>query len=399
MSTEGVPLKSGNVLIVSTRKGIFFLQADPDRRNWQLSGPVFLGHIVNHAVLDPRNGQTMIAAAVTGHLGPTVFRSEDAGRTWIEARQPPAFDKAKAGDTPRVVGHTFWLAPGHPSEPGVWFAGTSPQALWTSTDDGRSWASMRGFNDHPDYGKRTEDPQAGTPDGPVLHSILIDPRNSNHMYLGLSGGGVYETTDHGESWAPLNHGMATTSSELNIQDTETMEVAYGDLAWQEMGPQHDPHCVQMHPIDPNVLYQQNHCGIYRLERPGTTWDRIGSNMPAEVGDIGFVMGLNPLDVDVCWVFPMDGTDVWPRTSPDGRPAVFKTRNAGTSWERQDSGLPERGWYTVKRQALSVDEEDSVGIYFGTTSGEVWGSIDEGQSWSCLIAHLPEIYAVEAAVIG
>jgi len=393
---EGVQLQSGHTLIVSTRKGVFFLQAGRDRGAWQLSEPIFLGHVVNHAVLDPRDGRTMLAAARTGHLGPTVFRSEDAGETWTEAIKPPAFDKAPAGETGRVLSHTFWLSPGHESEPGTWFAGSSPQALWTTTDAGITWESVRGFNDHPDYDIRTEDPQTGTPDGPVLHSIQIDPRDPAHMYFGLSGGGVYETVDHGANWNPLNRGMATANAD---PETEGMEVAFGDLAWQELGPQHDPHCVQLHPANPDILFQQNHCGIYRLERPDNTWDRIGRAMPAAVGDIGFVMGVHPRDTDACWVFPMDGTDVWPRTSPDGKPAVYRTRDGGASWERQSNGLPDRGWFTVKRQSLGIDAEDPVGVYFGTTSGEIWGSRNEGDSWSCLAAHLPEIYSVEAAAIA
>ncbi|MDH3641029.1 MAG: glycosyl hydrolase [Gammaproteobacteria bacterium] len=395
MSEPGVQLESGATLVVATRKGIFFLQPHGDRTDWRLSEPVFLGHIVNHAVVDPRDGTTMLAGARTGHLGPTVFRSRDGGATWIEADRPPAFDKAGPGEKSRVVSHTFWLSPGHVDEPGVWFAGTSPQALWISRDAGATWEGVRGFNDHPDYEIRTEDPQAGTPDGPVLHSILIDPRDARHMYLGLSGGGVYETRDQGESWNPLNQGMATTLADPSgdgvVQPTS--------IDWKEIGPEHDPHCVQMHPLAPDVLYQQNHCGIYRVQRPAERWQRIGDNMPSDIGDIGFVMGLHPRDPDTCWVFPMDGTDVWPRTSPDGKPAVYSTRDAGSSWQRQSVGLPGRGWYTVKRQCLSVDDADPVGVYFGTTSGEVWGSFDEGASWSCLAQHLPEIYSVEVAELA
>jgi hypothetical protein len=394
MSEQGVRLKSGMTLVVATRKGVFFLQPQGDRNGWQLSEPVFLGHIVNHAVVDPRDGTTMLAGARTGHLGPTVFRSRDAGTTWMEATRPPAFDKAGPDEQPRVVSHTFWLAPGHADEPDVWYAGTSPQALWRSRDAGATWESVRGFNDHPDYELRTEDPQAGTPDGPVLHSILIDPRDARHMYLGLSGGGVYESLDQGESWEPLNQGMATTTA-----DPEGGEAQPTSLEWQEIGPQHDPHCVQMHPLEPDVLYQQNHCGIYRIQRPETTWDRIGRNMPEEIGDIGFVMGLHPRDTNTCWVFPMDGTDVWPRTSPGGRPAVYMTRDAGASWQRRSDGLPERAWYTVKRQCMSIDSADPVGVYFGTTCGELWGSTDEGTTWSCLAGHLPEIYSVEVAEIA
>jgi len=382
-------VRSGLGLIVSTRKGVFCLQPGRGRSDWKLAEPQFLGHIVNHAVLDPRDGRTLVAAARTGHLGPTVFRSPDAGRTWAEARRPPAFDKAAPGEKPRAVGHTFWLAPGHESETGTWFAGTSPQALWTSDDAGDTWASVRGFNDHPDYALRTEDPQGGTPDGPVLHSILIDPRDAAHMYFGLSGGGVWETRDRGASWAPLNEGLASGLG-------DPVEPTQGSLEWKEIGPHFDPHCVGLHPLAPDRLYQQSHFGIYRLDRPSDTWQRIGRNMPAAVGDIGFPIALHPRDPETCWVFPMDGTDVWPRTSPGGRPAVYMTRDGGQSWARQDRGLPERAWYTVKRQCMSVDGGDPVGVYFGTTSGEVWASFDEGARWQCLAAHLPEIYAVEAA---
>ena len=395
MSEPGVQLRSGATLVIATRKGVFFLQREGDGMPWRLSEPVFLGHIINHALIDPRDGTTLLAGARTGHLGPTIFRSRDAGATWTEATRPPAFDKAGPGEQPRVVSHTFWLTQGHIDEPDVWYAGTSPQALWVSRDAGATWESVRGFNDHPDYEARTEDPQAGTPDGPVLHSILIDPRDAQHMYLGLSGGGVYETQDKGESWAPLNQGMATTSADPG-GEAETQPTS---LEWEEIGPQHDPHCVQMHPLQPDVLYQQNHCGIYSIRRPGDTWDRIGRNMLSEIGDIGFVVGLHPRDTATCWVFPMDGTDVWPRTSPGGKPAVYVTRDAGQSWQCQNHGLPERGWYTVKRQCMSVDNGDPVGVYFGTTSGEVWGSADEGANWSCLAEHLPEIYSVEAAVLG
>ena len=117
-------------------------------------------------------------------------------------------------------------------------------------------------------------------------------------------------------------------------------------------------------------------------------------MPRSVGDIGFPIELHPRDPDIAWVFPMDGTDVWPRTSPDGRPAAYVTRDGGGSWTRQDVGLPDRAWFTVKRQAMTVDVAPTVGVYFGTTSGEVWASADEGASWRCIASHLPEIYAVE-----
>jgi photosystem II stability/assembly factor-like uncharacterized protein len=392
MDYPGAELRSGPALILSTRKGVFFLQPDASRSKWRLSDPVFLGHIVNHTVLDPRDGRTLLAAARTGHLGPTVFRSTDSGRTWREAVRPPAFDKAEDGAQGRTVSHTFWLSAGHASERDTWWAGTSPQALWHSADGGATWESCRGFNDHPDYSLRTEDPQGGTPDGPVLHSILIDPRDARHMYFGLSGGGVYETRDRGETWSPLNRGMASPLGDPNATPDTSIPLP-------EVGPHFDPHCVQMHPLRPDLLYQQNHVGIYRLERPGDTWDRVGRSMPADVGDIGFPIALHPRDPDTCWVFPMDGTDVWPRTSPGGRPSVYVTHDGGSTWSRQDRGLPERAWYTVKRQCMSVDAANPVGVYFGTTCGDCWASIDEGTSWTALARGLPEIYAVETAELA
>jgi hypothetical protein len=159
---------------------------------------------------------------------------------------------------------------------------------------------------------------------------------------------------------------------------------------------HDPHCIRMCPSNPDRLYQQNHCGIYRIDRPSTRWERIGLKMPKKVGDIGFNMVVHPRNPDVAWVLPMDGQSVWPRTSPDGKPAVYGTRNGGRTWQRLDSGMPrEQAWWTVKRQAMCADGGDPVGLYFGTTGGELWASRDEGAQWKCIARGLPEIYAVES----
>jgi photosystem II stability/assembly factor-like uncharacterized protein len=154
----------------------------------------------------------------------------------------------------------------------------------------------------------------------------------------------------------------------------------------------------MHPLNPDRLYQQNHCGIYRLDRPSRRWQRIGKAMPAKVGDIGFPIVLHPQDADIAYVVPMDGTSVWPRTSIEGRPAVYSTRNGGKSWQRRDRGLPSsRARLTVLRQAMCTDQEPRLGIYFGTTGGEVWCSGNAGESWRCIAQRLPEIYSVTAAV--
>jgi len=368
-----------HVVLVATRKGAWLFHSDGTRRSWRADGPHFLGHILNHVVLDPRDRRTLLAAAKTGHLGPTVFRSVDRGRTWKEAARPPAFAKAADGSG-RSVDHTFWLTPSTASEPDVWYAGTSPQGLFRSADGGITWEPFSPINDDARYREWMGSVQDGTPDGPKLHSIIVDPRDAKHMYFGMSGGGVHESLDGGRTFAPLVKGMEV------VEGFDAATITF-----------HDPHCVRLAPSNPDRLWQQNHCGIYRLDRPGETWERVGRTMPRRVGDIGFTMTVHPRDADTAWVLPMDGQTVWPRTSPEGKPAVYVTRNGGRTWQRQDAGLPERqAWWTVKRQAMGADACDPVGLYFGTTSGELWMSRDEGRRWSCLARHLPEIYAVEAA---
>ncbi|MCC7430993.1 glycosyl hydrolase [bacterium] len=368
-------------LLVGTRKGAFIYTSDFSRKSWKVSEIHFLGSIINHLVLDPRDNKTLMMAAKTGHLGPTVFCSTDFGKTWKEAEKPPAFPKVPEGKKGLKVDHTFWLTPGHKSQPNVWYAGTSPQGLFKSVDSGKTWEGVRGFNENPMYFKWTGEGQDGTPDGSKMHSILVNPNNAKHLYIAMSGGGVFESLDEGESWKPLNKGV-------KIDFLPEGEYEFGQ----------DPHSVKYHPLNPELLYQQNHCGIYKLQRPNDTWERIGDNMPREIKDIGFTVVLHPKNTEKVWVFPMDGTDVWPRTSIKGKPAVYCSENGGKTWQRQDKGLPkENAWFTVKRQCFTSDNCEKPGLYFGTTSGEIWASFDEGENWEQLFAHLPHIYSVETGI--
>ena len=374
--------RKDTVVLVGTRKGLFILIGDRTREKWRAEGPHFLGQIVNHAVMNPATG-TMLVAARAGHLGPTVFRSTDSGKSFKEAASPPAFPKSSGDPYAWSVGHVFWLSRGHASEPQVWYAGTSPHGLFRSDDDGVTWRSVDGFNLHPDRTTWLGGAQEGPPDGATLHSINVDPFDKNHIYVGMSSGGIFESIDAGAHWKPLNRGCAADF--LPDPNAE-----YG----------HDPHCLRVHPTVKDVVYQQNHCGIYRLDRVTAGgqrgWQRIGDNMPKEIGDIGFPVVLHPRDANTLWVFPMDGTSVWPRVSIAGKPAAYCSRDAGATWQRQDKGLPvAQAWFTVKRQAMSADAHQAVGLYFGTTSGEVWASFDEGNNWHCLMLHLPHIYSVEA----
>ncbi len=408
-TSRSAPAASSRVVIlVATRKGAWFFHGDARRKTWTADGPHFLGHTISHVVLDPRDGRTLLAAAKTGHLGPTIFRSTNMGRTWKEARQPPAFSKPAEPDTAatgsaslpgRSVDHTFWLTPGHASERDTWYAGTSPQGLFRSDDGGVSWAPLPAVNDDAQFRQWMGSAQDGTPDGPKLHSVIVDPRDASHLYFAMSGGGVHESRDAGRTWATLIKGLEV------VEGFDATSVDF-----------HDPHCVRLCPSNPDRLYQQNHCGIYRLDRSGDrsgdrsadpfdgptadTWQRIGRKMPKRVGDIGFPMVVHPRDADTAWVFPMDGTKVWPRTSPDGRPAAYVTRNGGKTWQRLDQGLPEsQAWWTVKRQAMTLDAQATPALYLGTTSGELWIGRDEGARWSNIARHLPEIYAVEVAALS
>jgi hypothetical protein len=367
-------------LLVATRKGAFILKGDATRRTWKTSAPIKLGQIAHHMVQDPRDRKSILLSSSTGHLGPTMMLSRDRGKSWKEASAPPKFPKAEEGQKAHVLDHTFWLTPGHISEPGVWYAGSSPQGLFRSEDAGETWQPVRGLNEHPEYSQWMGAVPNGTPDGPKLHSVLVDPRNKNHLYVAMSSGGVHESRDRGATWKPLVKGLSVVGD----FDASLLYI-------------HDPHCVRYCPSNPDRLYQQNHCGIYRLDRPGEEWVRIGLNMPKKVGDVGFPMVLHPRNDKIAWVFPMDGSGVWPRTSPDGKPAAYVTKNAGAKWQRLDSGLPKKdAWWTVKRQAMCGDARDPVGLYFGTTSGEIWASRNEGAKWTCIARHLPEIYAVEVA---
>jgi photosystem II stability/assembly factor-like uncharacterized protein len=375
-SKSSAPRASGDILLlVGTRKGGFILRGDRTRKHWATTRNIMIGSTIHHMVMDPRDQKTILMTEVGGHLGPTIHRSTDFGKTWQEATKPPAFAEGSG----RVIHHNFWLSPGHASEPDVWYLGTSPQGLFRSEDGGMTWDEVTGLHQHPMFNEWAGPPEYSPPGGATLHSILIDPRDAKHLYISMSGGGVFESTDGGADWKPLNKGIL--SDFLPVQDAE-----YG----------HDPHATRMNALDPDRLYQQNHCGVYTMNRKDDTWVRIGTKLPKGISDHGFPIVTHPRDPKTAWIFPNEAFP-YARVPHDGKPATFVTHNAGKTWKRQDDGLPRtNGWYTVKRQAMNSDTREPLGLYFGTTGGEIWVSRDEGTSWTRIADGLPEIFSVEVA---
>ena len=358
--------KAEILLLVSTSKGGFIYYSNPDRLVWEINGPHLLGSIIHHMVLDPRNNKTILMAAKTKANGVTIFRTTNFGKTWKPAENPPHNDKVK-------FAHIFRIVPGHKSEPGVWYAGTSPQGLFRSSDDGKTWDSVDGFNENKEILKLIKSQSEELLKYQKLHSILINPEDKNHMIIGMAHGGVFESKDYGESWINLNY---------NLSDSDNQ----------------NPYCLLSHPLNHNNLFQQNQAGIYRLKLGQKKWKHIGNAL--DIGDFGFSICLDPYDENKIWTFPMAGTDIWSRVCPNGQPAVYCTQNNGKSWYRQDIGFPIwNAWFSVLSRCMITDNLKNTGLYLGTTSGSVWMSNNGGNNWRQILAHLPKIYSLEIGYIN
>ena len=354
------------LLLVSTSKGGFIYYSNSERLVWEINGPHLLGAIIHHMVLDHRTNKTILMAAKTKEHGVTIFRTTNFGKTWNPSSKAPKNKKIE-------FAHIFRIVPGHNSELGVWYAGTSPQGLFRSEDDGKTWDGVDGFNQDKIIQGLIKAQSQELLKYQKLHSILINPDDKNHIIIGMAHGGVFESKDYGESWDCLNYNLSNSISE-------------------------NPYCLLNHSSNSNLLFQQNQAGIYKMEIGEDKWKHIGSTL--DIGDKGFSLCLDPNDKKKIWTFPMEGTDIWSRICSNGQPAVYCTQNSGESWYRQDIGFPIwNAWFTVLSRCMVADNLKNTGLYLGTTSGSVWLSSNEGNSWRQILAHLPKIYSLEIGYIN
>ena len=362
------PKKGSVAVLVGTRKGAFVFRSDARRRSWSVEGPHFTGQNVHHFILDSRDGETLYVATRNDWWGPDVVRSRNWGRTWQRTKGGVRYAK-DAGLSVTCIWH---VRPGRASEPGVVYAGVDPAGLFHSEDGGVTWEEVRGLNRHATRKRWT--PGAG---GLIVHTIILDPANAQRMYVAISAAGVFRSDDGGRTWRPRNKGtradfLPTKFPELG-QCVHKLALAAGS---------------------PDLLYQQNHCGVYRSDSAGESWSDISRGLPSR---FGFPIAVHPREPKTIWVLPLVSAEM--RACPGGSLAVYRSRNAGRSWQKQNRGLPARNAFlTILREAMSTDACDPAGVYFGTETGQLFYSRDEGRRWHLLADFLPPILSVEAAIV-
>ena len=356
------------VLLVGTRKGLWIGRSDENRRTWTFDSPYFLMQSVYGVGIDARGGMPRLFAGGTSeHWGPGVYRSDDLGRTWTETQGAAVRFSPDIGSS---VERVWQIQPG--GEPDVIFAGTQPSALFKSTDRGESFRLVKPLWDHPH--RPTWDAGYG---GQAIHTIIPDPTDAQRLTVAMSTGGVYRTGDAGTSWSPANVGI---------------KAYFLPDPWPEYGQ--CVHKIAMHPSDPRRLYAQNHHGVYRSDDGGDNWTSIADGLPS---DFGFPIVVHPQDPDTIFVFPLVADGV--RIPPEGQARVWRSRDAGSTWTGLDDGLPADFYTAVMRDAFVADDGGQTGLYFGARDGTVYASLDDGEHWEQIAAHLPDVYSIRAAVLA
>jgi photosystem II stability/assembly factor-like uncharacterized protein len=360
---------AATVLMVGTRKGLWIGRSDAERDDWEWTGPHFDMEEVYSCLVDTRGeAPRLLVGSSSSWLGPQVWRSDDLGASWQET--PNGAIRFPEG-TDAKLERIWQLVSG--ASPEIVYAGTEPGAVWKSTDRGETFSLEQALWDHP----QRPDWGAGY-GGQAFHTILPHPTDPDSVTAAISTGGVYQTTDGGASWTARNQGIKAGFLPEGQQYPE-----FGQCV----------HKVTRHPSRPGRLFLQNHGGVYRSDDEGLTWTSIADGLPS---DFGFTIVVHPREPDTVFVFPIGSGDG--RYPPGGKARVWRSRDAGESWEELGKGLPDQFYVAVMRDAMSTDTHDRLGVYFGARSGSVWASTDGGDSWREINRDLPDVLVVRAATI-
>jgi photosystem II stability/assembly factor-like uncharacterized protein len=356
---------SKTVVLVGTRKGVFLLESDEARRDWQVRGPLCESWPIYHAIYAPDTG-TIFAAGASEWHGASIWRSTDLGQTWQQSSEGLTY-----GDGPMKLSKVSGLTAAN----GRVFAGAEMPGVFESRDGGLTWSLLSTIDGHPERDK-WNDPDNQPPGHLGVPAVLQHPDDPKRWFAIVQGIGIFETTDDGASFTPRNQGLR----------------ANWPLEYPDVG--YCVHKLVMSRQDSNRLFQQNHVGTHRSDDGGHTWTEITEGLPTE---FGFACAVHPHDRDTFFTTVLDPGHG--RTMPDGKLAVWRTRDAGSSWERLGNGLPqESAFLGILREGMATDTRDDFGLYVGTSTGQVFASIDEGDSWTEIASYLPAIASVEVAVV-
>ena len=389
-------------VLVGTKKGAFILTSDTKRAKWDVSEPFFGGWEIYHMKGSPVDPNRIYVSQTSGWFGQIIQRSDDGSKTWFQPGFKPgdatttpdgmpvgesnkfAYDTSDAEGKPLTT-HQFYDGTQKPwefkrvwhlepslTDPDTVYAGVEDAALFKTTDGGNSWKELSGLRGHSTGAQWS--PGAG---GMGLHTIILDPKNKNRIYIAISAAGVFRTDDSGKTWSPINKGL----SSQYIPDPNA-----------EVG--HCVHRIAMHPSRPDVLYMQKHWDVMRTNNAGELWHEVSDNLPS---DFGFVIDVHAHEPETIYVIPIKSdSEHFP---PDGKLRVYRSRTGGNNWEALTNGLPQKDCYVnILREAMSVDKLDPCGIYFGTTGGQVYASADGGDSWNAIVQNLPPVYSVEVQIV-
>jgi hypothetical protein len=373
-ATNYVNARTGDVLLlIGTIKGAFVLRSDASRNEWELGGPYFPGRAIYAMTYDGRDGRNRLWAAVnSSHWGSYLSTSDDLGKNWTE---PEAYGVRFPADAEKSVKQIWQIVAGNAQEPSTLYCGVEPAALFRSDDAGATWSLVKGLYDHPH--RPQWQPGGG---GLCLHTILPDPVNKERMHIAISTGGVYRTEDGGKNWTVRNKGVRA-----QFLPPENWYPEFGQCV----------HKIVSHPSNPNRIFLQNHWGLYRSDDGGDSWQDIANGVPS---DFGFALEIDPHNPDSAFIIPLESDEF--RCTPEAKLRVYRTRNAGKSWEPLTNGLPqENAFETVLRDAMAADELQPAGIYFGTRSGKLFGSNNAGESWNAIEEGLPPVVCVKTATVN